>query len=405
MRKIHYGWVVLALGILVVAGSLGFGRFGYSMILPSMQSALGLPHGQTGIIASANMAGYVTSALVAGILASRFGPRMVIVVSLLWTGLTMALTSIAGGLSSLALLRFLTGLGSAGGNISIMGLASGWFSSKRRGMACGFLVGGSGLALTVTGWLVPNINKIYLQEGWRYSWLALGLITVIIGVLSGLFLRNNPREKGLSPVGGEDPAAVLGGEEKRYLSIKDILMLKGVPGMAAAYFCFGFSYIIYATFFVNYIIGEKGFSEAAAGSVWSLVGFLSIGSAVLWGTASDLIGRRPALVAVFILQAVCFVLPVHAMGQSIIKVSAIIFGLTAWSIPGIVASLSGDLSGPENAPAVLGLVTFFMGMGQVMGPTVASYVKEVSCTFNGAFYLASSMAVAGAALSMAIRLK
>ena len=34
---LHYAWTILAIGTLVVFGSLGLARFGYTVILPSMQ--------------------------------------------------------------------------------------------------------------------------------------------------------------------------------------------------------------------------------------------------------------------------------------------------------------------------------------------------------------------------------
>ncbi|MFZ5646745.1 MAG: MFS transporter [Bacillota bacterium] len=399
--KIHYGWVILAVGILIVAASLGFGRFGYSMILPSMQKGLGLAHDQTGIIASANMFGYVLAALFAGMLATRFGPRAVIALALFWTGLTMAATALAGGLYSLVIMRFLTGIGSAGGNISIMGLAPSWFSRKRRGMACGFLVGGSGLAIAITGWLIPLLNGLYPDNGWRYGWFILGLMILVIGALSALFIRNHPREKGLDPMGGADPAPVDSARSgEQILGVKKIFFSKGVPVLTAIYFCFGFSYIIYAMFFVNYLVGERGLSQVVTGSIWSLVGFLSIGSAIIWGTLSDVIGRRQTMVIVFGLQVVGYILPVSTTAVGFLWVSAIIYGLTAWSIPGIVASYCGDLMGPKNAPAALGLVTLFFGIGQVLGPTCAGYIKELSYSFKGAFYLAALLALTGSLLSV-----
>ncbi|MFZ5649239.1 MAG: MFS transporter [Bacillota bacterium] len=400
--KIHYGWVILAVGILIVAASLGFGRFGYSMILPSMQKGLGLAHDQTGIIASANMFGYVLAALVAGMLATRFGPRAVIALALLWTALTMAATALAGGLYSLVLLRFLTGIGSAGGNISIMGLASSWFSRKRRGMACGFLVGGSGLAIAVTGWLIPLLNGIYPENGWRYGWLVLGGLILVIGALSALFIRNHPGEKGIEPMGGLDtpPAGNASQTGEQILGVKKIFFSRGVPVLTVIYFCFGFSYIIYAMFFVNYLVGERGLSQVVTGSIWSLVGFLSIGSAIIWGTLSDIIGRRQTLAIVFGLQVVSYLLPAGTSSVEFLWVSAIIYGLTAWSIPGIVASYCGDLLGPKNAPAALGLVTLFFGIGQVLGPASAGYIKEISQSFKGAFLLAAVLALTGALLSV-----
>ncbi len=401
-NRIHYGWIMLVVGILVVAGSLGFGRFSYGMILPSMQTSLGLTHDETGIIASANMFGYFLAALMAGMLASRYGPKIVITVALFWTALSMAATALAGGVASLVLFRFLTGVGGAGGNISIMGLSSSWFAPQRRGMANGFLVGGSGLAMAVTGWIVPAVNQAYPDEGWRYNWLILAGIVAVIGALAMLLIKNHPREKGLAVLGGDgaQTARQEDARDSRLMGVRAIFTLQGVRLLAFTYFCFGMSYIIYAMFFVNYLVGEKGFTQVSAGQIWSAVGLLSIGSAIIWGSLSDLAGRQRALLVVFTLQAASYLILVSAGGTALIWVSAILFGLTAWSIPGIVASFCGDLVGPKNAPAALGLVTFFFGFGQVLGPISAGYIKQLTLSFSGAFYLSALLACLGGVLAL-----
>lgn len=50
-KRLHYGWVILVAGMLVVGGALGLARFGFGINLPSMQQGLGLTHNQTGFIA------------------------------------------------------------------------------------------------------------------------------------------------------------------------------------------------------------------------------------------------------------------------------------------------------------------------------------------------------------------
>ena len=85
----YYGWIILVVSTLTVMGCLGFARFGYTLILPSMQAALGLSNTQTGILATANFTGYVIMAVLAGFIASRYGPRRVIAVSMLVVGATM----------------------------------------------------------------------------------------------------------------------------------------------------------------------------------------------------------------------------------------------------------------------------------------------------------------------------
>ncbi len=78
--------------------------------------------------------------------------------------------------------------------------------------------------------------------------------------------------------------------------------------LAAVYFAFGFSYVIYSTFFARYLVAEAGFSLSKAGLLWMQVGMVSIISGFIWGSISDRRGRRTALVAVFVLQSLSFLL-------------------------------------------------------------------------------------------------
>lgn len=53
-----YPWFVLAAGTMAVFSALGLARFGYSVLLPSMQAGLNLDNSQAGVLASANLVGY-----------------------------------------------------------------------------------------------------------------------------------------------------------------------------------------------------------------------------------------------------------------------------------------------------------------------------------------------------------
>lgn len=249
-NKIYYRWVLLVLGCLVVAGALGIGRFSYGILLPSLQASLNLTHNETGLIASTNMLGYTLGTLLVGRIALRFGSKTVISLSLLVIGITTAAVGLAQGIIAVIFFRFLTGLSSAGAHISIMGLSSYWFSENRRGIANGFFMGGAGLPILLSGWMVPFIINIYPEQGWRYNWIILGLISLFISLLTFVFIKNNPDEKILVPLGGKNNTYKVDTSNNLYTT-KDILNNKKIRFIALSFFCFGISYIIYATFFVN----------------------------------------------------------------------------------------------------------------------------------------------------------
>ena len=76
--------------------------------------------------------------------------------------------------------------------------------------------------------------------------------------------------------------------------------------LAGIYVLFGFSYIIYSTFFVRYLTAEAGFTTGTAGAMWSVIGLVSIASGFLWGMVSDRLGRKYGLAMVFFLQFASF---------------------------------------------------------------------------------------------------
>jgi sugar phosphate permease len=382
----------------VVLGALGLSRFGYSIILPSMQAGLEMSNTQAGVLATSNLVGYLFLSLLGGALAARYGPRAVISVGLILAGGGMLLTSMANGVLSAALWRTVTGIGSGASNVPVMGLLASWFAARRRGLATGIAVSGSSIGLILAGPLVPRIVARYSENGWRVSWLLFGGATVFLAILGWLLLRNHPSEKGLGPYGGSADRVEGGSEKPKTTPIQ----WGRVYGSAAAwhlglvYVAFGFAYIIYLTFFTKYLIAEGGYSQEKAGSLFMTMGWFSLLCGLIWGPISDAIGRKRALLAVYLLHAVSFSLFAFWPVPAGFTVSAILFGLTAWSIPAIMAATCGDLFGPRLAPAVLGFITLFFGIGQAIGPSVAGAMADAAGSFAPTFLLAAGVSLVGA---------
>jgi sugar phosphate permease len=399
------------MSVVTVLGCLGFARFGYTMILPHMKDGLGLTKTQAGNLATGNFVGYLVLAIIGGFLASRYGPRVVISLSMLLIGVAMFLTGLAPNFQMALLWRTLTGVGSGGSNVPAMGLVSAWFGAKRRGLAAGIAAGGSSVGLAITGPLIPYIIDAYGADGWRYSWYYLGAMTVIIAILCFVLLRNRPEDKGLVAIGLKESSPPssqdrpFGKAQDRASSLEWGLVYKSgaVWHLALIYIMFGFSYIIYATFFADYLTGEAGFTKEAAGRLWMLVGLISFVSGFIWGTVSDVIGRKYGLALVYSLQGFCFLIFGLWKATPGYYLSALLFALTAWSIPAIMAATSGDYLGPRLAPAALGFVTVFFGIGQAIGPTLAGYIGDVTGSYTWAFIIAGLAAFVGAGGALSLR--
>jgi len=400
--RLHYAWVVLAVITLVVFGALGLARFGYSMVLPSMQTRLNLTNAQTGMLATANLVGYVALSAVGGALAGRLGARSVASAGLLVAGAGMLLTGLTVGFPDAAAWRFLTGIGSGAGNVSVMGLLSAWFAARRRGLAAGIAVSGSSLGLICLGPLVPRVLSAYGEAGWRVCWFIFGGTTFLLAIASFALLRNRPSELGLDRIGalpgGEHPGPGSGG-----LSWRDVYLSGAVWHLGLVYTAFGFSYIIYMTYFVKRLVDEGGYARGDAGSLFMMVGWFSLVCGLIWGGVSDRIGRKAALIIVYMIHSVAFGLFALCPVPAGFTISAILFGLSAWSIPAIMAAACGDILGPRLAPAALGFITVFFGIGQAAGPSVAGVMADAAGSFSPAFSLAAVVALLGALGSASLR--
>ncbi len=402
-KRVHYGWVVIFMGLLTTIGAHGFGRMAYTIILPSMKDGLRFDYTQLGLLGTGNFLGYLGMAVLGGFLASRFGPRLIISLALLLMGITMILTGIANSFGYAFTMRLLTGVGNGASYVPAMALGSIWFVKRMSGFATGIVTAGTGTGMVISGILVPIILKAFNNDGWRYCWFILGSIVLLLAITVWIFLRNRPEDKGLGQVGAQGEANQ--GQPKPMgtssLNWKEVYGVGSVWFLGLTYFFYGISYIIYVVFYAGYLVKELGKSQAYASSLWAMVGAFSILCGMLWGWVSDRLGRAQGAFLAYLVLAAAYISYALIRNEFGIYLSSILFGLTAWSI--IMAATAGDVVGARLAPAGLGFITLFFGIGQAIGPALGGYLADITKTFMWPFLTAGAISILGAV--MAIQLK
>lgn len=386
----YYGWVIIFSGLLANIGSHGFGRMAYSLILPEMAEGLGLNWTMAGLLGTANFIGYLTFALAGGYLASYYGSRKVITLSLLLTGVSLLLTGMASTFHFALLMRFITGMGNGGVYIPAMALGSMWFSSGRRGLATGIVGGGPGVGIFLSGLIVPPILR---SGSWADAWYILGGLVLIICGICFLLLRDQPQGSSRT-----NPARAVDPEGWR-----SIYRRREVWHLGCVYFMYGFSYIIYVTFFHAFLTTEIGLTRTQSGNMWALAGGLSIFSAAAWGSISDLLGRKYGLSLVYLLNGFAYSLFFFSHSMPGFYLSVILFGLGMGSIPTIIAAAAGDQVGPKLASTALGFVTLFFGLGQVLAPALGGFLADFTGSFRTAYAAAGCISLIGSAGSLLLK--
>jgi MFS family permease len=396
--RLHYGWIVIFMGLVTTIAAHGFGRMAYTIILPAMKDGLGFDYLQLGLLGTGNFIGYLLMAIIGGFLAARFGTRTVISLALLLMGVTMILTGWAQTFSHAFSMRLLTGLGNGAAYVPAMTLGSAWFAMKKRGFATGIISAGIGTGTLISGLIVPPILATFGPAGWRFSWYILGSSVLLIAGLVYIFVRNQPEEKDLRPIGQdfEAPASSKAGHDSA-LQWAHIYKRGAIWYLGVVYFFYGISYVIYLVFFAAYLVKEIGLSQAWTGGLWAMLGALSIFCGVIWGSISDRLGRNRGASFAYLVLGLSYIIFALVKVKTGFCVSAILFGLTAWSIPTIMAATAGDLVGPRLAPAALGFITLFFGLGQAFGPAMGGYLADLHQSFSLPFLVAGGFSFAGMA--------
>jgi MFS transporter, ACS family, hexuronate transporter len=129
-------------------------------------------------IAIAFRIAYSVGQTVCGRLMDRVGTRRGLTISVTWYSIVSLLTSLANGLSSFALFRFLLGAGESANWPGASKAVSEWFPKRERGLAAALYDSGSSVGGAVAPFL---ILPVYFRWGWRIAF-------VIPGVLGFLWL-------------------------------------------------------------------------------------------------------------------------------------------------------------------------------------------------------------------------
>ena len=158
--------------------------------IPAMMREWDLPRAAFADASAAAPFGMMLGSLVGGMLGDRIGRRAALIISVIaFATLTLALAFV-NSLAALTAVRFLAGMGLGGAMPNAAALASEWSPRRHRPLAVTLTIVciplGGFLAGLVAGQIVPTI-------GWRWLFVAGGVIPLVMGLVSIKTLAESPR--------------------------------------------------------------------------------------------------------------------------------------------------------------------------------------------------------------------
>src|ERR1041385_191484 len=117
---------------------------------------------------------YSIGQTVSGRLIDRIGTRKGLTITVIWYSIVAMLTSLAGGLRSFAVFRFLLGAGESANWPSATKAVAEWFPKRERGWAVALFDSGSSIGGAIAPLLVIGFSKNF--GGWRPAFIITGTL-------------------------------------------------------------------------------------------------------------------------------------------------------------------------------------------------------------------------------------
>jgi MFS family permease len=265
-------------------------------------------------------------------------------------------------------------------------LLSDAFPQERRGFAISAHISGGNIGTI----LVPFVGGALLVAlGWQATLALFGIPAILIGLLIAILVR-------------EDHAAYrrrarASGSVRQHLreviGRRDLRLILGASLVAAG----GRGLDIVAPFMVLYLSGPLGLDDGTVRLLYALLLVGAVIGPIIAGVLSDRLGRRPTLVAYYLLSAVGILAFLAAGANLLFLVPLLVpFGTAVFSeSPVLQAYLADRATGPLRDVAFSVYFTFAFGIGAfwafIIGSVVEAFGYPVAFGVMAASYVASAL--------------
>jgi len=296
-----------------------------------MQQDLGLSNIELGIAFSAFNYAYAPFQLVGGWFADRFGARRTLTVcGLVWSTTTIV-TGAVGGLFSLFAVRFVLGMGEGATLPAATRALSNWTSLASRGMAVGITHAAGRLG---AGSAAPIVALLIAWFSWRFSFVALGLLSVLWAALWWWYFHEDPRRH--PGITAAELAALPTADPARQIASGPVPWRRLVPRVAPLmiiYFCQGWTGWLYVTWMPSLLQKNYGLEFKKSSFLYAAVLFCGMISELLGGVLTDYLLRRTRSlqIARSLLIAVSWTFVVAALVPAIL-VHDLVIGLAGFTL-------------------------------------------------------------------------
>lgn len=376
VRVLRYRWLIfwiLALSYILVF----FHRLCPAVVAVDIMRDLNAGGALVGFLSSAYFYPYAAMQIPAGLLADSWGPRNSITLFFGFAFIGSLILGVAPTVSWAIVGRTLVGVGVATLFVHTMKILAEWFRPEEFASMTGILMAmggvGSLAAATPLAWLSDMI-------GWRYSFVSVGILTLILAVFIWLFVRDRPSDMGWPPLiesPSENQPAIGLGKSIRIVLSSPWFWLMGVWFFTNCGAYFSFAGLWGGPYFMH----VYGLSKTESGKVLSMIAIGMVIGSPLVGYLSNRIfkARKPVLIlSNFVLLGLTGLLTFFTDRMTVpgLYLFCLVMGMFPSAIVVIGFTMNKELFPVSIAGTATGLVNLFPFVGgAVLQPTIG-YILE-----------------------------
>ena len=388
-------FVTLAVGFMILFVG-GGARFAIGLVLRPITEELDIGRSTLGLAVAVYLLVTSASMFLAGRLADKFEPRLVLIGGLLVSAVGMGLMCVLSeAWQVFAFFGVIFAIGNGVASITPVSLLVSRTFPNRAGLANGVVSAGMSAGQLV---IIGLFAVILVHSGWRsvFFWGALAHLALLPLVFSAI----PPVTVGVA----EATATQENGAAGNGLTLRACARTRQFWLLIGVYALCGFDDFFVSTHLVAFA-QDRGVDALLAGQLLALMGLLGFVGVITAGAWSDRAGPIVPTLASFLLRIAAFALIMVDQSPATIAGFALLFGFTFLMTAPLLVVFARQAFGMVNLGAITGLIVMIHHLCGGIGAWIGAALFDAKAGYDAAFALMFVSSVFACLLSAALARK